>query len=89
MNKAWVPGNFLTEGTVFITPAMTTMNPNIQQFYERDIIAFQVIDSLDGNSARGEWGGRMGGVVRPLLKWETQFNSNSFEAVAAVGERAK
>lgn len=89
VNKAWVPGNFLTEGTVFITPALTTMNPNIQQFYERDIIAFQMIDSLDGNSARGEWGGRMGGVIRPLLKWETQFNPNSFETLEVVDGKAK
>jgi lipopolysaccharide transport system ATP-binding protein len=75
-NTAWIPGNFLTEGTMFVTPALTTMNPNVQQFYERDAVAFQVIDSLDGNSARGDWGGRMGGVVRPLLKWETQFRLN-------------
>ncbi len=89
VNTAWVPGNFLTEGTIFVTPAMTTMNPNIMQFYERDIIAFQVIDSLDGDSARGDWAGRMGGVVRPLLKWETQFSPNRHETMEMVGERAK
>jgi lipopolysaccharide transport system ATP-binding protein len=32
-----------------------------------------VIDSLDGDSARGDYAGHMPGVIRPLLNWTTSF----------------
>jgi lipopolysaccharide transport system ATP-binding protein len=35
-----------------------------------------VIDSLDGNSARGDYPGSLPGNVRPLLKWTTQLLPN-------------
>jgi hypothetical protein len=39
-----------------------------------DAVAFQVIDSLDGNSARVDYIGNLSGVVRPFLKWKTEFS---------------
>jgi lipopolysaccharide transport system ATP-binding protein len=76
ISTAWVPGNFMAEGTFFVGAFLNAINPNINQFTEREAVAFQVIDSLDGDSARGDWAGRLGGVVRPLLKWETHFSPN-------------
>ena len=38
-----------------------------------DVVAFTAVDSMEGDSARGDWVGRMPGIVRPLLKWETDF----------------
>jgi lipopolysaccharide transport system ATP-binding protein len=38
------------------------------------VVAFQVIESTDGESARGDYAGDISGVVRPLLKWTTVFN---------------
>jgi lipopolysaccharide transport system ATP-binding protein len=73
-STAWIPGNLLSEGAVFVSLGLVTLDPVILQFYERDMVAFQVIDSLDGDSARGDWAGRWQGVVRPLLKWDTQFS---------------
>jgi lipopolysaccharide transport system ATP-binding protein len=73
---AWIPGNFLAEGMLYATPALVTMNPVDSQFYERDAIAFQVIDNQQGNSARGDWANKVRGVVRPLLKWETKYSVN-------------
>lgn len=72
-----IPGNLLAEGTIFVEPAMMTPEPFMRHFRERDVVAFQVVDSLDGDSARGDFQGNMGGVVRPLLKWKTQFTSNN------------
>ena len=71
-----IPGNLLSEGMLFATPGMVTTNPPITQFYERDVVALQVIDTFEGNSARGDYSGRMTGVMRPLLSWQTQFNPN-------------
>jgi lipopolysaccharide transport system ATP-binding protein len=74
ISRALIPGNLLAEGTFFVEPALMTLEPFIPHFRERDSIAFQVIDSHDGNSARGDWTGDMGGLVRPLLRWTTQLN---------------
>ena len=78
VSTAWIPGNFLSEGTLIIGAAVSTMDPVRVHFFERDIVAFQVIDSLDGDSARGYYAGPMPGIVRPLLNWTSQFSpSNS------------
>ncbi len=73
VSTAWIPGNFLAEGSVIVNVAVSTMDPVTVHFTERDAVAFQVIDSLDGDSARGDYAGPLPGIVRPLLKWETRF----------------
>ena len=40
---------------------------------QRDAVGFQVIDSLDGDSARGDYAGPIPGVVRPILHWTTEY----------------
>ncbi len=72
---ARIPGNFLAEGTLVVGAAMSTMDPVQVHFFERDVVAFQVIDSLDGESARGDYAGPMPGVVRPILEWRTEVAS--------------
>jgi lipopolysaccharide transport system ATP-binding protein len=87
VSTAWVPGNFLSEGTVFIKVGLATMNPIVTQFNERDVVAFQVIDFLDGESARGDWTGPWRGAVRPLLKWTTQYSPNTCSSAATPQSR--
>jgi lipopolysaccharide transport system ATP-binding protein len=72
-STAWIPGNLLAEGSLIVGAAVSTHNPVIIHFYERDAVAFQVIDGVEGDSARGDYGGAMPGVVRPLLHWETVY----------------
>lgn len=72
ISTAWIPGNFLSEGTMYVSPALNSLRPNEQQFYLPDVIAFQVVDDMSGNSARGDYASRLGGVVRPMLKWTTE-----------------
>jgi hypothetical protein len=36
-----------------------------------------VIDSIDGDSLRGDYGGAMPGVVRPHLQWQTVAEAES------------
>ena len=33
----------------------------------------RLVDSMDGDSARGDWGGEWSGAVRPLLSWGTRI----------------
>ncbi len=74
VSTVWLPGNLLAEGTIFVGAGLESLDPYIQQFYEYDVVAFQVVDSLDGDSARGDYVGDMRGVVRPMLRWSTQVN---------------
>lgn len=73
-STAWIPGNFLAEGTMFVTVGVNTVNPEVGQFYERQAVAFSVIDSFEGDSARVDYAGKLSGVVRPLLDWNTVLN---------------
>jgi lipopolysaccharide transport system ATP-binding protein len=75
-STAWIPGNFLAEGTLIVTAALSTMDPVTVHFCEPDAVAFQVVDSCDGDSARGDLGGQIPGVVRPLLEWTTRFDGD-------------
>ncbi len=68
---AWIPGNFMAEGSFYARVAITTFLPMKVHFDESDLIAFQVIDSVEGDSTRKDYAGHLPGVVRPLLKWET------------------
>lgn len=77
LSRARVPGNLLAEGTIFVNACLARPQPFTAIFTARDAVAFQVIDTLEGNSARGDWGRRIGGVMRPLLEWETEFLDGS------------
>jgi lipopolysaccharide transport system ATP-binding protein len=74
-STAWIPGNFLSEGLMFVQSSVFTLDPLIVQFEPRDVVSFQVVDSLDGNTARGDWPGSMKGAVRPLLKWTSEYEN--------------
>ena len=92
VSTIWIPGNYLAEGTLLVGAAVSTMNPVTVHFFEREAVAFQVVDSLDGDSARGDFAGPMPGVVRPLLKWTTQFSpavEESFGGAKMLEERAR
>lgn len=71
VSTGWIPGNFLAEGMMVVGPAMRTVEPHTLHFYVPEAVAFQVIDSLDGDTARGDHRRNIPGVVRPLLRWTT------------------
>ncbi|MGB3209608.1 MAG: polysaccharide ABC transporter ATP-binding protein [Desulforhopalus sp.] len=73
-SRVEIPGNFFAECTVFVNANLTTLDPNIKQFIARDAVAFQVFDSLDGDSARGDYFGDIPGVVRPAFNWTSDYN---------------
>jgi lipopolysaccharide transport system ATP-binding protein len=56
---------------MFVNVGLATTDPEIEQFYARQAVAFIVIDSCEGDSARGDYAGPLPGVVRPLLDWKT------------------
>jgi lipopolysaccharide transport system ATP-binding protein len=52
--------------------AVSSFDPVQDHVYERDAVAFQVVDSMDGDSARADYAGPLPGVVRPMLGWSTR-----------------
>jgi lipopolysaccharide transport system ATP-binding protein len=72
-STAWIPGNFLSEGGLVVGAAVSTLNPLRIHFYERDVVAFEVVDTMDGDSTRGEYAGHVPGVIRPSLRWTTSY----------------
>jgi lipopolysaccharide transport system ATP-binding protein len=71
---ARIPGNFLSEGRVTVTVAVSSMNPTIVHALEWDAIAFQIVDRSEGDGVRGEYGTDWPGVVRPMLDWTVNWS---------------
>ena len=73
-STVWIPGNFLSEGTHYVTATMRTKDRRYRPFWAADAVAFNVIDTMEGDSVRGEWAGGLAGAVRPMLDWTTVHN---------------
>ena len=86
VSTGWIPGNFLAEGTMIVGPTMRTLEPGVFHFHVPDAVAFQVVDNLDSNTARGDYARSIPGVVRPLLEWRTKFIPNGREDATVVIE---
>jgi lipopolysaccharide transport system ATP-binding protein len=72
-STVWIPGNLLAEGSLVAHVSIMSHFPaSILHAHERNAIAFQVIESPSGDSARGDYVGPMPGVMRPLLNWTTE-----------------
>jgi len=70
-----IPANFLSEGMIFVRVALLTLNPPSTQFSRNEVVAFRIVDSGDGDSARGDWTGSMEGIVRPMLPWTNEMSA--------------
>jgi lipopolysaccharide transport system ATP-binding protein len=70
-SRVTVPENFFAEGNIVVHAAISTLDPRRTHVRERDAVAFQVIDNLSGDTARGDYAGHLAGVVRPMLQWHT------------------
>ena len=71
-STVWIPGNYLSEGVIFVTAALSTYKPFIVHFVARDAVSFNVVDTKEGDSSRGDFAGPIPGLVRPVLDWETK-----------------
>lgn len=72
-SRVEIPANFLAEGNFHVGVSLTTYEPLNVHFDERDVVAFLITDTIEGNSARGDYAGQIEGLVRPILDWETEI----------------
>lgn len=72
---AWIPGNFLSATSMIVDVGINSYIPVTQaHFLVREVVGFKVVDTVSGDSARGDYTGEVPGVVRPLLNWTTPFS---------------
>jgi lipopolysaccharide transport system ATP-binding protein len=73
-STAWVPGNLMAEGIFYLTVFILGHQDQTLQLSVHNALSFQIVDTMEGDSARGDYGQDFPGVVRPLLKWTTAFS---------------
>ncbi len=84
VSTAWIPGNFLGEGTLYISPTIRSHISGTPHVRERDVVAIQVVSSFDSYPLTSEFLPYRSGVVWPLLKWETQVCSKEETSIASI-----
>jgi lipopolysaccharide transport system ATP-binding protein len=71
-----IPGNLLAEGSLLAHVSVMSHFPaTILHVRETSAVAFQIVDTNEGDTARGDYVGPLPGVVRPLLEWENRFEA--------------
>ncbi len=70
--KCNIPCNLLNEGKYKLTIACFTNNTQFVHFFE-DVVNFEVIDSPNEFTLKGNYLDIFPGIVRPELKWQTQL----------------
>ncbi|NLG96521.1 MAG: ATP-binding cassette domain-containing protein [Chloroflexi bacterium] len=74
VSVAWIPGNLLTEGVMTVDTGLRTEMPHLIHFHEKSVVAFHVVESPDGDTARMDYAGKLRGAVRPLLRWSNHYD---------------
>jgi len=70
-----IPGHFLNDGLYSVGVAVNHFKSGLQTaFFEKGALTFNIVDRIDDNQLRAvsRWGGRIPGVVRPLLDWQVE-----------------
>jgi len=86
-STAWIPGNFLQAGMIYVSCSVLSRSTDKSQFYEKQVIAFTIADNMGKGTARGDWAGQMMGALRPLLTWETRWEQESGTSSEGVAGR--
>ncbi len=68
--SGWIPGNYLSEGRFSISIAFSSTSPRDTYLREDEVLWFQVVDPMDGESVRYDYGAPVPGFVRPRLEWK-------------------
>jgi len=76
VSTAWIPGNFLAEGTLIVDALISTLAPVDVHAIAKDVVTIRVFDPMSAGSARGDYTGPFPGVVRPLVRWNTYMSND-------------
>ena len=68
-----IPENFFSTGRISVSATLITRIPDRLQFRADSAVSFTMIDNMGPDTARGDWPGRIEGVIRPIFPWQTDF----------------
>jgi lipopolysaccharide transport system ATP-binding protein len=72
VSTGWIPANLLVEGIVYVQVVLMTLDPEVVHTVVDEAVAFRITDDLEAsNTARGDYGRPLPGLMRPLLEWTT------------------
>ena len=72
VTTAWIPANLMSEGSFIVNAAIVTYLPKmVVHLNALDSVSFDVFDPMTGDTARGDFVGKMTGAVRPIVDFET------------------
>ena len=72
---AWIPPHLLNEGQLHVTLSIKSLLVGKKPWRHAEAesaLTFQVVEQSGGPTARGMFHGRVGGPVRPLLRWTSE-----------------
>jgi homopolymeric O-antigen transport system ATP-binding protein len=87
VSTAWVSGNLLNEGLHLVSSGIATIQPPRIECFKSDVVAFHLVDSPGGDTARGDWHYPLTGAVRPALEWTTTLRLSDGSPAPAVPPR--
>jgi len=85
LSTCWIPGNLMTEGTFFVRVSVVEIQVPVKiHIFEENVLAFQIADPMQKDSARGRIAHNYPGLIRPRLDWETRFSEREsfFDLIA-------
>jgi lipopolysaccharide transport system ATP-binding protein len=82
-----IPGNLLVEGMFILNACFFTQSPYLIHCDLKQIVAFTIYDNVEGDSARGDYGATLPGVIRPYLTWRTQFEPVTVNDIGNNGSK--
>jgi lipopolysaccharide transport system ATP-binding protein len=68
----WIPPNLLPDGYFSVGVALFSQQPFHIFIHQLHVISFTVMDEISNESARGDYAGSYGGLVRPKLQWQAE-----------------
>lgn len=74
---AWVPAHLLTEGMFTFSIALFSPSPLDIYLHLHDVLIAEVYTDFSQFSTRGDYTGDFGGLVRPLIQWESEYIDSS------------
>jgi homopolymeric O-antigen transport system ATP-binding protein len=90
VTTAWIPEHLLNEGTLHVTVSVKSALLGRKPWRHAEVesaLTFQVVER-EGVSARGSFAGRIGGPVRPLLRWTSEAAGAEHEVPVVARRRA-
>ncbi len=77
VSRAWIPGNLLNEGLVYVTTVIKNRRTKARHASLREAIGFQLINTLDETNRQTGNSGSYGGVIRAVWPWEVEYLSDN------------